>query len=101
MKVIAFLTACSLLFPFAAGLSADVPDLVDKGAIQLGGSTIQYTPYPTVVDWNNDGMKDLLVGAFYNGNIHLFLNEGTNLNPVFNSSSLVESGGTAITTTYG
>lgn len=101
MKVISFLTACSLLFLFAGSLSADVPDLVSGGEIRLGGSTIQYTPYPTVVDWNNDGMKDLLVGAFYYGNIHLFLNEGTNLNPVFNTSSKVESGGAAITTTYG
>jgi len=38
---------------------------------------------PTVVDWNSDGKKDLLVGAF-DGRIHIFLNEGTDTAPVFN-----------------
>jgi hypothetical protein len=32
---------------------------------------------PTVVDWNNDGAKDLVVGA-YDGKIHVFSNCGCN-----------------------
>lgn len=30
----------------------------------------------TVVDWNSDGKKDMVIGA-YDGRIHLFINEGT------------------------
>jgi len=34
------------------------------------------------VDWNNDGKKDLVVGA-YDGKIHIFINEGTDTEPNF------------------
>ncbi|MHC4622636.1 MAG: FG-GAP repeat domain-containing protein [Planctomycetota bacterium] len=37
---------------------------------------------PTVVDWDNDGKKDLVVGAL-DGKIHIFLNEGTDAAPDF------------------
>jgi hypothetical protein len=59
------------------------------------------TPVATVADWNNDGNKDLIIGDFYYGNIYLYLNEGTDLNPVFNAYSKIESNGSPITVTYG
>jgi hypothetical protein len=34
------------------------------------------------VDWNNDGNKDLVIGA-YDGRIHIFINEGTETEPDF------------------
>ena len=37
---------------------------------------------PDIVDWNNDGKNDLVVGA-YDGKIHIFINEGTNADPDF------------------
>ena len=37
---------------------------------------------PSVVDWNNDGRKDLVVGAL-DGRIHVFINEGTDTEPDF------------------
>ncbi|MBN1866926.1 VCBS repeat-containing protein [Candidatus Sumerlaeota bacterium] len=37
---------------------------------------------PRVVDWNSDGMKDLILGERY-GIIHILLNEGTDAAPVF------------------
>lgn len=37
---------------------------------------------PSPVDWNNDGKKDLVAGA-YDGKIHLFINEGTDTEPDF------------------
>ena len=52
-------------------------------------------------DWNNDGAKDLLVGEFTGGYVNLFLNQGTDLNPVFNGYSKVESGGVPISVSYG
>ncbi|MBU0519454.1 T9SS type A sorting domain-containing protein [bacterium] len=43
---------------------------------------------PWVDDWNEDGLKDLLLGAS-NGRIHLYINEGTNAAPVFNTTDFV------------
>ncbi|MFH1564211.1 MAG: VCBS repeat-containing protein [Nitrospirota bacterium] len=39
---------------------------------------------PIICDWNNDGKNDLVVGNGF-GNVALYLNSGTNLNPVFPS----------------
>ncbi|MFH2000291.1 MAG: hypothetical protein ABIK28_11460, partial [Planctomycetota bacterium] len=56
---------------------------------------------PVCVDWNEDGAKDLLVGQYNNGYIHLFLNQGSDYNPVFTTSTLLEAGGVPIVTSYG
>ncbi|MFH2002212.1 MAG: VCBS repeat-containing protein, partial [Planctomycetota bacterium] len=50
---------------------------------------------PTVVDWNRDGNKDLIVGETY-GNLFYFENRGTDLNPQFNGSVLLAAGGVTI-----
>ena len=47
---------------------------------------------PDAVDWNNDGKKDLLVGQFKDGGIHLYLNEGTDSKPVFGDFTLLAAG---------
>ena len=47
---------------------------------------------PDVVDWNNDGKKDLVVGQFKEGAIRLYLNEGTDSKPVFGEFSLLAAG---------
>ena len=54
-----------------------------------------------VADWNADGMKDLLVGVFYNGNIWLYLNQGTDDDPVFTEGTLLEADGVPISVGYG
>ncbi len=54
---------------------------------------------PSAVDWNNDNRKDLVIGA-YDGQIHIFINEGNDTDPNFlietfaktNSSNLVVEG---------
>jgi hypothetical protein len=56
---------------------------------------------PSVVDWNNDGKKDLLVGQFDQGKIWIFLNQGTDADPVFDGGAPVLSNGQPITTSYG
>ncbi|MFH2000292.1 MAG: VCBS repeat-containing protein [Planctomycetota bacterium] len=47
---------------------------------------------PRVVDWNNDGKKDLIVGE-REGRIYLFINTGTHAAPVFAGSTFIEVGG--------
>jgi len=60
-----------------------------------------YASVPCVVDWNGDGAKDLLVGCFFDGNVHLFLNSGSNNAPVFTSSTMLQAGGSVISVSYG
>ncbi|MBI5195271.1 MAG: VCBS repeat-containing protein [Nitrospirae bacterium] len=46
-----------------------------------------------VTDWNGDGKKDLVIGNL-DGNIKIYLNEGTDASPVYNSgTNLTLSGG--------
>jgi hypothetical protein len=93
--------ACTLLLASAV---ANALPVLDAGVyIKNGSSDLQVSYYsaPTVVDWNNDGKKDLVVGQFTSGNVVLFLNVGTDDNPVFNGSTLIQSGGTPITTSCG
>jgi len=47
---------------------------------------------PCAVDWNNDGKKDLVVGQFSSGSIRLYLNDGTDTEPIFKDFSLLEAG---------
>ena len=102
MKSVCLSLAFLAFLLIAGDLKADVPDLKNSVKLESSGSPIALTtPYPTVVDWNNDGSKDLVVGQFYYGNIYLFLNEGTDLNPVFGTGTMIESNGSPITTTYG
>lgn len=102
MKILYLLTACSLLIFYGSDLKADAPNFIFEGKLESGGNPISMTcPVPTAVDWNNDGEKDLIIGDYYNGNIYLFLNTGTDLNPVFSGNRKIDSNGTPITTTYG
>ena len=47
---------------------------------------------PTVADWNNDGRKDLIVGAL-DGKIRIYLNEGTDTEPDFVGQTSAQDGG--------
>ena len=51
---------------------------------------------PCVGDWNSDGKKDLLVGQFKTGAIRLYLNQGTDTEPVFGDFSFLQAGGKQI-----
>ena len=51
---------------------------------------------PVVVDWNEDGKKDLLIGQFKEGKIGLYLNEGTDGKPKLKFSGYLKAGGEEI-----
>ncbi|MFC1554869.1 FG-GAP repeat domain-containing protein [candidate division KSB1 bacterium] len=51
---------------------------------------------PAVGDWNNDGKKDLITGQFSGGKIRLYLNNGTDAEPVFNDFKYMKAGGKEI-----
>jgi hypothetical protein len=52
---------------------------------------------PCVADWNGDGRKDLIVGYQTAGKVALYLNAGTDANPVFTSYANLQAGGVDIT----
>ncbi|MHC4945329.1 MAG: hypothetical protein ACYTG7_20125 [Planctomycetota bacterium] len=103
MKKLIALGIPLLLFFTTPVLHADAPELEAGVYIYDGASPLEVDRHstPTVTDWNNDGAKDLVVGQFGYGRIWLFLNQGTNLNPVFNGGSLIESNGTPIQVSSG
>lgn len=66
------------------------PLLTFQGYLQCAGQAIDCGDYsfPYVNDWNEDGMKDLLVGDS-DGLVYLFINVGTNAAPVFQTQQNV------------
>ncbi len=56
---------------------------------------VAYNSNPDVVDWNEDGKKDIVIGE-ETGYVRLYLNQGTNSNPVFTTYSNIQSGGVSI-----
>jgi hypothetical protein len=88
---------------WAGAVCAAIPELDEGVYIQSGSGplTVKYFTAPSVIDWNNDGKKDLLIGQFNNGNIWLFLNQGTDAQPAFSGGQRLLVGGANITTSYG
>jgi len=60
------------------------PVLAEAQLLQLGGDTFNLgmRAKPDIVDWNNDGKKDLITGHD-NGDVFLMINTGANDAPVF------------------
>jgi hypothetical protein len=95
--------ACVLICGlFAAGAFAGDPVLQSAYAIDDGGSPLVSAgcSMPFVVDWNNDGKKDMLVGEsatlYGSAGIRLYLNQGTDTNPSFSGYTHLQAGGADI-----
>lgn len=87
----------------ATDVSDTYPTLTDAGYIQASGSNIDvgYNSAPVVVDWDEDGLHDLLLGSqgnYYGGDasVLLYLNEGSTGDPQFGDYSEISCGGTVI-----
>ena len=89
----------ALLFLWcSATLWADMPE-IEEGVL-INNVNLSYLSTPECVDWNNDNAKDLVVGEETGGNIRLYLNQGTNLNPEFVSFTKIQSSGIPISVSY-
>jgi hypothetical protein len=59
--------------------------------IEISGAEIMRFSDPYIVDWNNDGRKDLLIGA-RSGEVSVFINKGTNQQPIFGGELILNNG---------
>lgn len=73
--------------------------MTNAGHIQANGVDIHanYNSFPFIVDWNDDGKKDLIVGeqspqSPNTGNVRVYLNQGTNSSPQFGNYDIVYAG---------
>ncbi len=88
---------CPLMLTFVTALTAAAgPSQLSTGVrLSTEGKPIDIEIghlVPTVVDWNGDGKKDLIVGQFSKGAIRLYLNEGTDAEPKFGQFTYLEAG---------
>lgn len=72
---------------FDVGTVLQVGEPGAKVDISVGGRAT-----PIALDWNNDGRRDLLVGAL-DGKVHIFLNEGSDTSPDFRSETFAQRDG--------
>jgi len=70
-----------------------VEEIVQAAAVDIDVGTYST---PSFSDWNNDGLRDLIIGDG-TGKVRVFLNTGTIIEPIFNSSFFVQAGGTDLT----
>ena len=93
MRSVRYLIVCILLVAASTALSAEFKEGVK---IECGGKAIEVEIghlVPCVVDWNEDGKKDLIVGQFIGGNVRLYLNEGSDESPLFKTWQNLAAGG--------
>lgn len=98
--------AVALAASWAACLAGSI-ELQSGVKLEAGGQVIDDHRLghfvPTVVDWNGDGKKDLIVGSFTGepGNVRLLLNVGTDADPKFDKPTFLEANGQPIKLTGG
>ena len=82
---------------------AAVPQFAAPFIVQADGSdlVVSLISDPFMVDWDGDGLNDLIVGQFTEGKIRFYPNSGTNQEPVFTGFTYLQADGVDITTTYG
>jgi len=97
--------ASSVFWVMAMTANKGFASLVDLGPqelVQAGGTDIVVPGYsvPSYVDWNNDGLADLIVGQgdYANpGKARIYLNVGTESGPQFSDYFYVQSNGADLT----
>ncbi len=96
--VVSLLTFFSLSLLFSQTAEADYQsNLAYWGNVKDGSGDLDVTYFSTPLsfDWDNDGLKDLLVGQNYQlsdvGYVSFYKNYGTSTAPVFNGSSRIQA----------
>ena len=74
-----------------------IPTFAAPTTLQAAGAELKVDGYsvPSLADWNDDGLADLIVGektAAGTGKVRVYLNSGTNAEPVYGSSVFARGG---------
>ncbi len=96
IRVLMLVTALVLLCSLPA--TALILNLGEEEIIEAGGLPISVDSYsvPSLVDWNDDGLPDLLVGeggGLFQGRVRVYLNDGAPSVPAFTHYSYVLADG--------
>jgi hypothetical protein len=91
------------LLALAGLLLGWTPTWLPEYQLTAAGTIIDvgYYAAPCVVDWDGDGVKDLILGQFSNGSIRFYKNQGTNAAPEFTTFEYLYADGSIITLPYG
>jgi len=87
-----------LLISLASGWAGTPIQLQPAVTLQAGAAPLYVgdQAIPCVTDWNGDGLKDLIVGYRFADKLAVFLNVGTDTQPVFQSSTNLQAAGADI-----
>ena len=82
---------------------AGIPSFYEPTIIQADGANIDVglIAEPFMVDWDGDGLTDLLVGQFAPGKVSFYKNIGSNQNPEFTFSNYLQADGADISVSAG
>lgn len=96
---------------FYIAIFAEIPQYDKSKMIEANGESITVGTgedaynlgfaSPCVVDWNEDGKKDLLIGHYTKGRIRYYENIGENSNPIFSSFEYLVADGDTIEMPWG
>ena len=94
-------TFCLIIFSISL-IFAFLPKFEDAGLLSAGGSEIDIEIMsPCVHDWDEDGKKDFILGLYDYGKVNLYLNSGTNSDPVLDAPTYMQADGADIAVSYG
>ena len=90
------------LLTFASNAAWGQLNLGPEELVQAGGINVDVPGYsvPSFVHWNDDGLKDLVVGqgsGTSSGKVRVYLNTGTASDPQFSTYFFAQSGGSDLT----
>ncbi|MCK5116868.1 MAG: hypothetical protein KAR44_09730 [Candidatus Aegiribacteria sp.] len=93
----------ALLFIVPLLALADLPLFREPVIIEADGVNLDVGVMsdPFMVDWDVDGLVDLLVGQYSPGKVSFYKNIGTSGNPVFTFSNYLQADGSDIAVSYG
>jgi len=99
-----FVVSLSLSLCLGTFTSGSILNLGPEELVQANGMPIQVPGYsvPSFVDWNNDGINDLVIGeggGGANGKVRIYTNFGTDSNPQFQTYFYALTGGGDLTCT--
>jgi|GEM_PF-1888086 len=96
LRILSVLLCLTLTPIITAKVEGAEPVITPGVRIQANGHDLKANGIAVstfVVDWNNDGKKDLLVGTYSLPAVYLFLNIGTDSSPVFGEGTKLEAVG--------